>query len=117
MWIKTESGVLLNADRVVLFEAGRQGPPGSSSYDPDYADMWIWTVRAVLEGDEVVLAKSLSSATSEVLMERLWCAVRYAKYVSVPAELAAIRADQEAHSGAQPAIAGVRELGPEGEVV
>ena len=92
MWIKTESGVLLNADRVVLFEQGSRALPGSSPSDADYESGLTWTVRAVLEGDEVVLASVLPAAASEALMERLWSGVRYAKYVSVPAELEAIRA-------------------------
>ena len=92
MWIKTESGVLLNADRVVLFERGSRAAAGSSPSDAGYEDGLAWTVRAVLEGDEVELASALPAAGADALMERLWCGVRHAKYVSVPAELEAIRA-------------------------
>ena len=91
MWIKTQSGVLLNAERVVLFEQGSRALPGAASQDADYAGGLTWTVRAVLEGDEVVLASVLTQAVADALMERLWSGVRYAKYLSVPAELAAIQ--------------------------
>ena len=91
MWIETESGVLLNADRVVLFEQGSRALPGSSSSDADFADGLTWTVRAVIEGDEVVLATVLPKATADALMERLWTGVRHAKYLSVPVELLSIR--------------------------
>ena len=91
MWIKTQSGVLLNAERVVLFEQGSRALPGAAPQDAGYADSLTWTVRAVLEGDEVVLASVLPQVVADALMERLWSGVRYAKYLSVPAELAAIQ--------------------------
>lgn len=100
MWIKTEAGFLANAALMTAITPRPVPVPGSSPADAGYEKGLTFKVVAETDRDAFLLAEGLTNLEAEALMERLWCGVRHAQYVSVPVELAAIRALLAAKGGA-----------------